>query len=426
MTRTRHGELQHPVEVTPGVTVTWDPAHPHRCVDVTVDHGDAGARVQGVDRAQWLRLAAVAVLDHRLYLPLDRDLLDAELAAAQLAAARTLDAAEPAREVLTGRALVGARRASRGVVAQLERFVAEDRRPPPALGSSLSTLVRCYAALSGEVRGFDGALAGVTGMWRRLGTVDRSPLRGRRVVPPTPVEPVHDGTAQIDPRSVPARVLRLGPTVDAAEIAVDPVRGEDGAAVRVRVDAFPAASRGDVGVRLVDRRSGEIRGYGVLGSPPGEHGYQGVVALPASLTAADVRVDVFGTAADPPGPAACEELRRVRRATLFLSGWRALVADVRLWGVRAAPVERLRAMARQLADDADGPLWSRGPTPSHLRLLTELGDWALAGLVRRGSARPVTIAGDHGGAAAVLAAVAGPGDLLAAELAAAHERSRRG
>jgi hypothetical protein len=58
--------------------------------------------------------------------------------------------------------------------------------------------------------------------------------------------------------------------------------------------------------------------------------------------------------------------------------------------------------------------------------LVELGDRALTGLLRGGRPRGGSIAvpGDDGGAAAVVAAVSGPGDLLAAEVAAAYERSR--
>jgi hypothetical protein len=71
-------------------------------------------------------------------------------------------------------------------------------------------------------------------------------------------------------------------------------------------------------------------------------------------------------------------------------------------------------------------LWSGGPTRAHLSSLVEHGDRALTGWLRAGRLRGASIAipGDDGGAAAVVAAVSGPGDLLAAELAAAHERSR--
>lgn len=443
------GELESPAEVAPGVTVTWDPALPHRCVDVVVPKAgdrDPVAGLADVDRLPWLRLAAVTVLDRLLYVPLDRALLDAEVAAAQLAAAGTLSDAEPFRELLVRRALVGARAASPGVVANLERLAADDRRPPSVLTKALATLARCYAALSSEVREFDASLAVVTDAWHRLASIECTGSYGRRRVdPPAVAGPTRRGSAQIDPRSVPARVLRFGPTSDAAEISVDAVRGGAGPAVRVRVDAFSNVPSPDemvdLGVRLIDRRSGKVRGYGVLGQPtehrpatPAEDGrrqFEGLVSLPPSLSAPDVRVDLFGvTGAPAPAPAGSSELRRARRATLFLSDWRALVADVRLWGVRTAPAARLRAIVRRLAGDdadaADGPLWSGGPTRAHLMSLVELGDRALTGLLRARRPRggSIAIPGDDGGAAAVVAAVSGPGDLLAAEVAAAYERSR--
>ena len=129
----QRGELEYRAEVAPGVVVTWDPADPHHYVDfVITDEGNSAAVVE---RVPWLRLAAVMLLDRRLYLPLDRSLLDAELAAAQFAAARTLKSAGQIREFLIGKALAGARRASPDVVAYLERFVAEGRRPPSALAA---------------------------------------------------------------------------------------------------------------------------------------------------------------------------------------------------------------------------------------------------------------------------------------------------
>jgi hypothetical protein len=443
------GELEHVAEVAPGVAVTWDPARPRHRVGVVASKGgdsDAAASVADVDRLPWLRLAAVAVLDRRLYAPLDQSLLDAEVAAAQLAAARTLGGAEPVREFLVGRALVGARAASQGVVAHMARLAADDRRPPAALAAALGTVARCYAALSAEVREFDASLAAVTEAWHRLTSIERTGSRDRPLVdPPAVARQTRRGAAQIDPRSVPARVLRFGPTSDAAEISVDAVRGQAGPAVQVRVDAFSSAPSADeavdVGIRAIDRRSGEVRGYGLLGRSaarrptmaPGEEGrrhFEGLVSLPPSLSAADVRVDLFDmSGAPPPVSANSSELRRVRRATLFLSEWRALVADVRLWGVRTAPAARLRAILRRLAGDhsdgADIPLWSGGPTRSHLVSLVELGDRTLAGRLRRGRVRGeiTAIPGDDGGAAAVVAAVAGPGDLLVAEVAAAHERS---
>src|SRR6478609_9052333 len=115
--RAERGELEFDAEVAPGVTVTWDPATPRQCVAFSVEP-DAEADVPPArpstvaDRVPWLRLAAVTMLDHRLHLPLNRSLLDAGIASAQVGAARTLSPAEPVRDYLVDRALVRARRAA--------------------------------------------------------------------------------------------------------------------------------------------------------------------------------------------------------------------------------------------------------------------------------------------------------------------------
>jgi hypothetical protein len=427
----QRGELEYRAEVAPGVVVTWDPADPHHYVDFVITDERNSAAV--VERVPWLRLAAVMLLDRRLYLPLDRSLLDAELAAAQFAAARTLKSAGQIREFLIGKALAGARRASSDVVAYLERFVVEGRRPPSAFAASLGTLARCYAALSGEVREYDSALNAVTEVGHRLSALHDIASRGRRVVhPPSTVEPPRPGAGQVDPRSVPARVVRLGPTTATAEITLT---SGSGSGLRVRVPAFadePFGRAADLGVRVIDRGSGRVRGYGVLGQRPQrdraseERHFEGLVELPEVIAPEDVRIDLYdiGMAA-PPVSVDDTELRRVRRATLFLSNWRALVADVRLWGVSAAPTDRLQTIVRQLTDDHSGsddePLWSGGPSRSNLCSLVALGDRALTGLLR---AKRVAIPDDDGGAAAVVKAVSGPGELLVAEVAAAYERAQ--
>lgn len=407
------GELEYQAPVAPGVIVTWDPAVPDHCVELVIpDH------LAGIDRGPWLRLAAVMTLDRKLYLPLRRSLLDAELAAAQFAAARTLTAAEPIREFLIGRALVAARRASPGVVAYLD-----GERPPVAF----EVIARCYASLSGEVREYDTALDAVTEAWHRLSSIERPVTRGARIVVPPSWDEPPAGVDSIDPRWLPARVVRLGPSTDAAEISVGPAgEGE----LRVRVAAFaddPLRDEpADLGVRLIDRRSGQVRGYGQLGqprrSPPSSERYfEGIVALPDAVSAPDVRIDLYELSeAEPPVCGDDTDLRRVRRATLFLASWRALVADVRLWGTKAAPADRLHTFVRENTDD--GPLWSGGPSRSDLCGLAALGNRTLSAVLRGKQA--VTVPGDDGGAAAVIAAVSGPGDLLVAEVAAAYERGR--
>lgn len=439
------GELTRPVEIATGVTLTWDPAQPYHCVDVDVPD-EARLRewsVAPVDTLPWLRLAATTVLDRLLYLPLDRSLLDAELAAAQLAAARTLSAGEPARERLVRKALVGARTAAGGVVAYLEGLSSDRRRLPSALVAGVDMLIRSYAELAAEVHEFDSTLDAVVEAGHGLASVECSTRpTSPAVVAPAVTEPTQRGVTQVDPRSIPARVLQFGPTCDTAEISVVPVREDAGPAVRIGVDAFfptPTSDETvDVGVRLVDHRSGKIRGWGVLARPRSfgaatasdgtRPRFEGRVALPASLAAGDVRVDLFDvTEGKPPTRAEDCDLRRARRATLFLAGWRALVVDVRLWGVRAEPAARLREIVSRLTDDcadvADGPLWSGGPALSELTRLVEAGDRTLTSRVREAS-MPTGSPTHDGDSVDVVETVSGPGDLLTAEVAAAYDRSR--
>jgi hypothetical protein len=423
------GELEFDAEVAPGVTVTWDPATPRRCVALSVG---AGARAVAaelhrkvVDRPPWLRLAAVMTLDERLQLPLHRALLDAEIAVALVATARTLDRTEPTRDHLVDRALIRARAAVDELVTYLDRWTRPGRRPPAPLAASLAVLSRGFAALAAEVEGRDGALHQAIRALDRLAVGAPVRVRGRRRSSAAPAAP--SGVAQIDPRSLPARVLRLGPTADSAEIDVTPVRLAGRAAMRVRVPAFDPLpgpiDLPDLAVRLVHRRSGRIYGYGLLGLPVrvGERCFEVDVSLIDAARPGDVRVEVHDVEREPIA-ADSTELCRARRATLFLAGWRALVADTRLWGASVAPTSRLRAVVRTLAADGDGPLWSGGPTVSHLARMCELGDRPLTAMLRGEATAAAALAGDAD-VLEVIDSVAGPGDLLAAELAAAYERA---
>lgn len=425
------GELEYDAELAPGVTVTWDPATPRHCVDFSVEPAAEGLPMPRasdvVDRAPWLRLAAVTMLDARLQLPLNRSVLDAEIAAAQVAAADTLSPAEPVRDHLVGRALVRARRASRGLVQYLDRITAAGHRPPPALAASLDTLAACYLRLCAEVDEHDAALVSVIDAADRLPVTGSAVLRDGAGLPAFAPPPC--GASQIDPRLVPARVLRLGPTVDAAEIDVAPVRlpGEPDA-VRIQAPVFDASPEpADLAVRLVDRRDGRVHGYGLLELPVrlGKRCFEGLVSLPSAIAADDVRVELYDAAAPPPPVAGGEvELRRARRATLFLADWRTLVADTRLRGPRALPAARLRNVILALAPDVDQgrdePLWAGGPRLAHLRRIAELGDRRLAAVLRSGARRATSV---DAATAAVVDTVGGPGDLLAAELAAAYDRA---
>jgi hypothetical protein len=432
--RSGRGELEFDAEVAPGITVTWDPATPRQCVAVSVartadTETTTSAGYSAVaDRTPWLRLAAVTTFDHRLYLPLNRSLLDAEIASAQMAAARTLSRLEPVRDHLVDQALVRARRAARGVVHYLDRFVAAGRRPPAPLRTALEMLGESYTVLAEEVDDHDADLAAVAEAAHRLALVAPPSGRVDADVEVAAAEPAPSGVAQIDPRLLPARVLRLGPDVDAAEIDVVLVELRGRPAVQVRVPSFGPLPRSvdvpDVGVRLMDRRTGHVHGLGMLGLAFDEGHFEGTLSLPGSVSADDVRVQLHDGSLPPPVTSMHgAELRRARRATLFLAGWRGLFADARLRGPGARPAARLQAVVRTLAAETEGALWAGGPSLAHLSRIAELGDRKLAVLLRSaGLVAPAEIAGDDGAAAAVVNCVAGPGDLLAAEMAAAYDR----
>ena len=209
------GELEFDAKVASGVTVTWDPATPRRCVAVSV--GTARARrhqrAPDVDRTPWLRLAAVTMLDHRLYLPLNRALLDAEIAAAEVGAAADAGPGEPARpprRPSPGRA----RSAARELVGTSTG--GQDRPAPTrALAASLSGSPRVHGPRrrSGRLRRCAGP--GDRGLDRMAGGMPVTCTRARRVsVAPSRRRVRHRSTL----RSVPARLLRLGPAADSAEI----------------------------------------------------------------------------------------------------------------------------------------------------------------------------------------------------------------
>ena len=277
--RSGRGELEFDAEVAPGITVTWDPATRASAWPSPWHEPPTRRRLPAdysavADRTPWLRLAAVTTFDRRLYLPLNRSLLDAEIASAQMAAARTLSRLEPVRDHLVDQALVRARRAARGVVHYLDRFVAAGRRPPAPLRTALEMLGESYTVLAEEVDDHDADLAAVAEAADRLALV--APPSGRldADVEVAASEPAPSGVAQIDPRLLPARVLRLGPDVDAAEIDVVLVELRGRPAVQVRVPSFGPLPRSvdvpvpDVGVRLTDRRTGRVQGLGSSAWPP--------------------------------------------------------------------------------------------------------------------------------------------------------------
>ncbi len=501
-------ELDHVAPVVPGLELGWSPADPRRwsglristpqvtedaltgllgaegagsCLAAvrTLDStGVGGVEVTGpirpeqADRA-WLRLAATEFLDRWLYLPLDQSLVDAESAAAHLAAAESVPPGSPARSELLAGSLRRARAAASGTAAYLDRLARSGARsgePPAELVQALQRLVACYVSLGEQVGEFDPALAAVPEAWVRLTEARRGPVapgqhstetghhdaerasfiteasvgatevsqatgRDWNTGPaslPRSEAVLGDGTERgasfIDPRQLPARLVRLGVSPLSAEI--DLKQKADGVRVRVRVAGCatnrpepPAESR--LLARLISRKTGVVTAYGLLHAreipaEQGERHLEGILPRPSGRWR-DVRADVYDVLSEVP-PARSDRdqgLHRARRAVHFLRGWRSLVAEVRL-GLAVHPAERLSQLTRSLtpplhdAERPDQALWRRGPSASVLEALATAGDAALTAAIRRGDAL-------SGPAAPFLAATSGPGDLLAAELAAAYD-----
>jgi hypothetical protein len=439
----RNGELVREAALAPAVTMRWNPAAPAECarngvelLGTDVEAVRDAVSPPGSAAAQWCRLASLAALDHLLRVPLNRSLLDAERAGAELDAARTLPEGEQTREWLIRKALHRARLAVPGVVQYLDRLTVDDCCPPAALSAAVETLRACYSALAGEASEPDGELDSIVEACRRLAMLDGSGVRNRGPAPFVgPVLPAVPAEDFLDPRRLPAHRLGFAQVAEVAEISVAAVQWKGRPAVRVRVPASGLDRNGDldVAVRLVDRRSGDVCCNGLLGGlvtqPPrtlggiGERYYEGTVVLPAALAAEDVRVDVHDAASGwPTPPADHEELRRARQAPVILSAWRSLVADVRLWGAAAKPAARLRSIVRELPAGASGDraaqLWTGGPVPSTLLRLAVRGDRSLTAVL----CGRVCVRLD-GNARALVESVSGAGELLIAELAAAYDRS---
>jgi len=464
-------ELDHLGQVVPGVELGWSPFAPRRwsqirftgtdlaaealvallggsgaraCLAAARDtevRGEGAFRVAGIRACDpaWSRLAAADFLDRWLYLPLDQALVDAERAAARWAVARALPAGSALHRPLVDSALRQARQASPGTVAYLDRLRMDPLQPPPQLLEALRQLAVLYRELGELVGEFDLALAAVPRAWRRLieaGRVGRAVALRADALDQGPAVHGDDRVSFVDPRQLPARLVRLGGEPSSAEIGL--TEQIAGVQVRLRLSGFrpngPIPSgESRLLARLIHRRTGTVLSHALLNPPvdrsacaPVAHGRQleGVLALLGSQLT-EVRADVYDAFSEVP-PARSDRdqgLHRARRAVHFLRGWRALVAEVRLGSGTARPAARLAHLTRSLripihdAQKPDQPLWRRGPAPSVLAGLGALGDAGLTAVIlgRRSA---------QGRAGRLLAGTDGAGRLLAAEFAAAHEAHR--
>lgn len=361
-------------------------------------------------REPWLRVAAVDVLDRCLQLPLNQALIDAERGVARLHAASTLERGQARNDVLAD-ALGLARAASWALVDYLRRLARNPHPVPESLRKVLADLVDGYHALADELSEPDEQLRSVVKAGRDVldrlhagvGKGRSRTLRAARLAPVAALVPpcAADVISLIDPRQIPARVLRLSMKPAAGEVHMRAARVNGGDAVVIEVPAYEPGG-GDLRggnsseqllVRLIDTETGADVDGAVLTLERGVRQlapiFRAVVPMPA-VGPYRLRADIYdGTSDEPPVP--CDthpDLLSSRRTAAMLASWRRLVAAVRLDELQVDINAKLRALIEDPNATADE--------------LTEGSE--LAQSVDESARR---------------AMIAGPGDLLVAELDAA-------
>ena len=391
--------------------------------------------------APWIRVAVVDALDRWLHLPLDQSLVDAERGVSRGWAARTLPTDAAARVMVLGEGLQLARRASGNVVGYLRTLGSRRRAIPSGLLAAVRHLMQGYTELVTEVSGPDRELAAVLDTWRHvcdricamdsdeaavatftLGPIGRPHLPSRR----------SHLASMIDPRQIRARVFAQSSDPSAAEVTMTDTRVDDHPAVLVCVPAFRRTLDQQVVprllVRLVDSLSADPRGMAVLTASPTPTGrrryFEGIVPLRGS-SVGNLRADVFDALSDvPPARGDTDEaLQGARRATVFLSEWRRLLALAQLPAAVTAPARWLRELATRLEPKDRGPtqpLFAGGPSSDDLQRLAAASD---VELLRR--ARWPEHDDHHSTVAGLFALAWGSGRLLVAEIAASCSGAAR-
>jgi hypothetical protein len=295
--------------------------------------------VDSMRASPWVRLAVLHGLDRWLQLPLEQDLLRAEIGVTTFRAAQTLNEGDEVRESLVDSALGLARRASDGVVHFLRALPTLEASIPIQLQHAADALVDGYSALRDHLADLDSRLTAViesrhaprrpalSGLPARL-------ARRSRVEDPAP-DQAHQAMSLIDPRHVRARVLRLGDRPRSAEISFSPALAEDEDTILVHVPAFghqvdPEIAR-RLMVRLVDRTSGRDHSYAALTARARPSWFECTMPL-RGFDPRDLRADVFDALLRPAdGPDTDEdELVRTRRAVLTLRDSRRRAAEAEL------------------------------------------------------------------------------------------------
>jgi hypothetical protein len=373
---------------------------------------DALAAIDLSAAEPWLRVAAVDVLDRWLHLPLNQALVDAERGVARAYAARTLEPGRARNDVLAY-ALRLARAASWAFVDYLGRLGRSPHPVPESLRKVLNDLIEGYHALAAELPEADQQLRSVVKAGRRV--LDRLPAgvdenRSRALrdaecaqqAAPTPAL-VTDVISLIDPRQIPARMLRLSMKAAIGEVRMRVTRAHGRDAVVVEAPAYEpgngnlrdGSAAEQLSVRLIDTMTGaDVDGAVLTLESSAESSapvFRAVVPLP-DVDLHRLRADVYdATSAEPPAPSDTDpDLLSIRKTTALLAGWRRLAAAVRLGEFHSDATAQVRALSGDPEATADE--------------LTEGSEPALSAA-----------------AATRRAMIAGAGDLLVAEVDAASD-----
>jgi hypothetical protein len=346
----------------------WHPEGPRSAMSSWEDQvlgagADTSAAIDLKAAEPWLRVAAVDALDRWLHLPLSQALVDAERGVARACAASTLEPG-PARNDVLADALRLTRAASWEFVDYLGRLA---RRPHPvreSLRKVLLDLIEGYHALAAEPSEPDHQLLSVVKAGRDVldrlhAGIEKSCFRSPRDTEcakeagQTPALGT-DVMSLIDPRQIPARLLRLSMRPAGGEVRMRVTRA-DGQAIVVEVPTYERghgelrSASEHLSVRLIDT----VTGRDLDGAPltldrsasRSSPVFRAVLPLP-DVDPRRLRADVYdGTNDEPPAPSDADpDLLAVRKTAALLAAWRRVAATVRLGESGADVATQVRAV----------------------------------------------------------------------------------
>jgi hypothetical protein len=322
----------------------------------------------------WLRVAAVDALDRWLHLPLNQVLVDAERGVARACAASTLEPGVARNDVLAD-ALRLTRAASWEFVGYLSRLAHSSHLVQESLRKVLVDLIEGYQALAAELPEPDHQLLSVVKAGREVldrihAGIDEDGGHSPRdtgcagEAAPTPAVGA-DVMSLIDPRQIPARVVRLSRSPAGGEVRMRVTRADGGVdAVVIEVPCYEPGHgelRGgtaseQLSVRLIDTMTGADLDGAVLtldravsrSSPL----FRAVMPLP-DVDPQRIRADVYdGTSNEPPASSDTDpDLLAIRKTAALLASGRRRVAATRLGESQATVTAQVRAVMTVGAGD---------------------------------------------------------------------------